>query len=73
MKRLIIAGIGAIGLLIAVVVVRTLMHQPPAATNTDRVEIQLNERALAERLSQSIQFKTISFQSPELKDQSQFT
>ena len=73
MKRLIIAGIGAIGLLIAVVVVRTLMHQPPAATDTDRVEIELNERALAERLSQSIQFKTISFQSPELKDQSQFT
>ena len=64
MKRLIIAGIGAIGLLIAVVVVRTLMHQPPAATDTDRVEIELNERALAERLSQSIQFKTISFQSP---------
>ena len=73
MKRLIIAGIGAIGLLIAVVVVRTLMHQPPAATDTDRVEIELNERVLAERLSQSIQFKTISFQSPELKDQSQFT
>jgi carboxypeptidase PM20D1 len=72
-KRLIIAGIGAIGLLIAVVVVRTLMHQPPATTDTDRVEIELNERALAERLSQSIQFKTISFQSPELKDQSQFT
>ena len=73
MKRLIIIGLAAIGLLIAVVVVRTLMHQPPATTNTDLVAIELNESALAERLSQSIQFQTVSFQSPALKDQSQFT
>jgi len=73
MKRLFNGSIAAIGLLIALVVVRTLMHQPPASINTDLVEIELNEAALAERLSQSIQFQTISFQSPELKDQSQFS
>ncbi|MDA9566164.1 hypothetical protein N9R55_03735, partial [Porticoccaceae bacterium] len=71
MKRLFNGSIAAIGLLIALVVVRTLMHQPPASINL--VEIELNEAALAERLSQSIQFQTISFQSPELKDQSQFS
>jgi carboxypeptidase PM20D1 len=73
MKRLFNGSIAAIGLLIALVVVRTLMHQPPASINTDLVEIELNEAALAERLSQSIQFQTISFQSPELKDRSQFS
>ncbi len=73
MKRLFNGSIAAIGLLIALVVVRTLMHQPPASINTNLVEIELNEAALAERLSQSIQFQTISFQSPELKDQSQFS
>jgi len=73
MKRLFSGSIAAIGVLIAVVVVRTLMHQPPAATNTNLVDIELNEAALAERLSQSIQFQTVSFQSPELKNQSQFT
>jgi len=72
-KRLIITGLGAIALLIIVVVVRTLMHQPPAAVNATVVEIELNESALAERLSQSIQFQTVSFQSSDLKDQSQFT
>ena len=73
MKRLFNGSIAAIGLLIALVVVRTLMHQPPASINTNLVEVELNEAALAERLSQSIQFQTISFQSPELKDQSQFS
>ncbi|MBT5388851.1 MAG: M20/M25/M40 family metallo-hydrolase, partial [Porticoccaceae bacterium] len=73
MKRLFNGSIAAVGLLIALVVVRTLMHQPPASINTDLVEIELNEAALAERLSQSIQFQTISFQSPELKDRSQFS
>ncbi len=73
MKRLFKASIAAIGILIAVVVVRTIMHQPPAAIKTDLVEIELNEAALAERLSQSIQFQTVSFQSSELRDQSQFT
>ena len=73
MKRLFNGSIAAIGLLIALVVVRTLMHQPPASIDTNLVEIELNEAALAERLSQSIQFQTISFQSPELKDQSQFS
>ena len=73
MKRLLIAGIGAIALLLIVVVVRTLMHQPPTAVNTAGVEIELNESALAERLSQSIQFQTVSYHSPELKDQSQFS
>jgi carboxypeptidase PM20D1 len=73
MKRLFNGSIAAIGVLIAVVVVRTLMHQPPAATNTNLVDIELNEAGLAERLSQSIQFQTVSFQSPELKNQSQFT
>ena len=73
MKRFFNGSIAAIGLLIALVVVRTLMHQPPASIDTNLVEIELNEAALAERLSQSIQFQTISFQSPELKDQSQFS
>ena len=73
MKRLIIIGSAAIGLLIAVVAVRTLTHQPPVAVNTDLVAIELNEAALAERLSQSIQFQTVSYQAPELKNQSQFS
>ena len=73
MKRLIIIVSAAIGLLIAVVAVRTLMHQPPVAVNTDLVAIELNEAALAERLSQSIQFQTVSYQAPELKNQSQFS
>ena len=61
MKRLFNGSIAAIGLLIALVVVRTLMHQPPASINTDLVEIELNEAALAERLSSLFNFRPYPF------------
>jgi carboxypeptidase PM20D1 len=73
MKRLLIGSLGLFLLLAVVVVVRTLMHQPPIFVSEDQVEIQLDETVLAERLSESIQFQTVSFQSSDLKDRTQFT
>lgn len=73
MKRLLVAGAGILVLLVAVIVVRTFNHQPPAAVDTEQVEIELNESQLAENLSASIQFETVSFQSDKDKDRSQFT
>lgn len=73
MKRLIGIGAGIIVLLVAVIVVRTLTHQPPAVISVERVVIELNEAELAQHLSESIQFQTVSFQSPEYRDSSQFT
>ena len=73
MKRLLIGSLGLFLLLAVVVVVRTLMHQPPIFVAEDQVDIQLDEAVLAERLSESIQFQTVSFQSSDLKDRTQFT
>ena len=73
MKRSFSAAAVVIILLMVVIVVRTLLHQPPAAINIEHVEIEFNETELAQHLSESIQFKTVSFQLPESKDRSQFT
>jgi carboxypeptidase PM20D1 len=73
MKRFFIATAVFIILLVVVIVVRTLMHQPSAALDIEQVEIELNETELAQNLSESIRFKTVSFQLPEYKNRSQFT
>ncbi len=73
MKRFFITAAVIIVLLMVVIVVRTLLHQPPAAIDIEQVEIELNETELAQHLSESIQFQTVSFQSPAYKDRTQFT
>lgn len=73
MKRFFITAAVITVLLMVVIVVRTLLHQPPAAIDIEQVEIELNETELAQHLSESIQFQTVSFQSPAYKDRSQFT
>jgi carboxypeptidase PM20D1 len=72
-KRFFITAAVITVLLMVVIVVRTLLHQPPAAIDIEQVEIGLNETELAQHLSESIQFQTVSFQSPAYKDRSQFT
>ncbi|MDG1312345.1 MAG: M20 family peptidase [Porticoccaceae bacterium] len=73
MKPLIVGSAWGFVFLVTLVVVRTLMHTPPAAIDAEPVDIMLDEAGLAQRLSQSIQFRTVSFQSLMHKDRTQFT
>ena len=72
MKRIlsIVAVLITVGL--AVIIMRTMAHQPLQHQAIDQVDIQLDEMAMAERLSASIRFKTVSHQNPQYKDLSQF-
>lgn len=72
MKKL-FAGLLFAGLLIALIVlVRAFLHTPEATESTARVDISLDEPAIAERLAQSIRFKTVSHQQPEDFEADQF-
>ena len=72
MKRIlsIVAVVITVGLV--VIIMRTLAHQPLQPQAIDQVDIQLDEMAMAERLSASIRFKTVSHQNPQYRDLSQF-
>jgi hypothetical protein len=71
-KRLLIALVAVFLVVLAVIVLRTLAHQPLSALAVDQVSIQLDEDAMAERLSKSIRFKTVCHQNPQYKGRSQF-
>lgn len=61
------ATLGALGigllLLCGILVVRTLMHQPQAFSSIETVKIELDEQVVGQHLSEAIGFKTVSFQS----------
>ncbi|TNF90672.1 MAG: M20/M25/M40 family metallo-hydrolase [Gammaproteobacteria bacterium] len=63
MKKALLLIAGALAALIAVVLIRTVGHQPLAVESVERVEIALDEEAIAARLAEAIRFKTISHQS----------
>ena len=71
-KRLLIGFMALFLVVLAVIVVRTLTHQPRQALAVDQVLIPLDGEAMADRLSESIRFKTVSNQDPQHIDPSQF-
>ena len=56
----------------SVVVIRTLLHSPPPFADITLVNIDLDEPAMADRLSQAIRFQTISHQSASDKQNLEF-
>ena len=83
MKRFLLGMMIIIAVLLLVVAMRTAIHQPvmhqpakvqpPTSQTAIPAIIPLNESLLALRLSQAIQFKTVSFQSNELKQPAEFS
>lgn len=72
MRRILITVVGLITVVLAVIVARTLAHQPLQSQVIGQVDIELDEMAMAERLSESIRFRTVSHQNPQYRDLSQF-
>lgn len=72
MKRILIFCSALVALLLVALIVRTMAHKPMAVDVTEPVHIELDASAMAERLSESIVFQTVSYQRPEDRDPAQF-
>jgi carboxypeptidase PM20D1 len=72
MKRIFLILLTIIGLLVAVVFIRTVLHTPADIESVQAVSIEINENKIAQHLSEAIQFATISNQDPSLKNQAAF-
>ncbi len=58
--------------LAAIVVVRTMMHQPESLADVARVDVVIDEQTVARHLAEAVRFKTVSHQNPADFDSSQF-
>jgi carboxypeptidase PM20D1 len=73
MRKLLVSIVTSVAVLVAVILIRTMLHTP--ATRTDdrqTIDITVNESVIAEHLSQAIQIPTISFQSDNNGDTQPF-
>ncbi|MCV6627609.1 MAG: M20 family peptidase [Cellvibrionaceae bacterium] len=61
MKKLLGLLVGALLLLVAVLLLRTYLHQPQAQQSVQKTELAIDSSAIAERLAAAIQIKTISY------------
>ena len=72
MKRFFLILLSFFGLLVAVVLIRTVLHTPADIESVQPVSIEIDESKIARHLSEAIQFATISNQDPSLKNQVAF-
>lgn len=72
MKKYVLAGLAALIVLGAVLVIRTLQHRPPASVAVPAVTMAVEATTLAQHLSQAIQFRTVSNEAPAAIDTTQF-
>lgn len=72
MKRLALGLAALVVLLVAVVLVRTFMYTPPGQEDRELVTHTPDRDVLAQRLSEAMQFRTISRQEPEPGDRQAF-
>ncbi|WP_422364530.1 M20 family peptidase [Pyruvatibacter mobilis] len=68
MKRILLAGLALILVLVTVVLVRTLMFTPPAHEARTPVALEIDRERVAQRLAEAIRFRTISRQAPDAGD-----
>jgi carboxypeptidase PM20D1 len=73
MRRFLLALSAILLVLVGVVVGRTLLHVPAPLDPVDIVRIDVDERRIAEHLSEAIRFATISHERPEQMDEAAFT
>ncbi len=73
MRTLGITVLGALIVLAAVVLVRTLLHVPPPLEDVPRVQVAIDEQQVARHLAEAIRFRTVSHQQPEDFDAAAFT
>jgi len=64
-RKILAGATGALGLLIAVIVIRAWAHRPEPAEATPRVTIELDDAVAAVHLSEAVRFRTVSHQNPE--------
>lgn len=72
MKRVLLGVVAVLILLVAVVLIRTFMYTPPALEQREIVTHNPDRDVLAQRLSQALQFRTISRQDPQPGDRQAF-
>jgi carboxypeptidase PM20D1 len=65
MRTLALGAAAAIVALAAVVLVRTMLHTPPALAPVDTVEVSLDDAGIARHLSEAIRFRTVSYENQE--------
>lgn len=63
MKKVLILLAAVLAVLIGIVAVRAMLHQPVSRETAEPVQIELNEAAIAGRLAEAIRFRTVSHQS----------
>ena len=64
MRKIILTGLAGLGLLVLIVVSRTLMFTPADSDVVPTVEVVLEQDRLGQHLSEAIRFRTISNQPP---------
>ena len=72
MKSILVILLAGLLLLCAIIVARTVMHQPQTLGAVARVEVELDEQIIGKHLSEAIRFKTVSFQNPENAQAAEF-
>jgi carboxypeptidase PM20D1 len=73
MRKVLTILAGGVFLLVTVVLVRGVLHQPPSLEPVASAEIILDEALIASHLAEAIEFRTISHQRPEDFEAEQFT
>ena len=71
-KKIVLTAVAALVVLFVVLVVRTVLHRPPAHEAVAAVTVPVDVDIIARHLSQAIQFKTVSNEAPLPIDQTQF-
>ncbi|MCP5091485.1 MAG: M20/M25/M40 family metallo-hydrolase [Gammaproteobacteria bacterium] len=65
MKAVLGVLVTSVVLLLGVIVVRTILHEPEALGRVERVAINLDEDLIGHHLSEAIRFKTVSYQQQD--------
>jgi len=71
-KKILLLLTAAAAILVLVVLTRTWLHQPESFEDIDRIQIDLDEAAIARRLAEAVRFRTVSHQSEADFDPEQF-
>lgn len=69
MKKTLLSLLAIALLFVAVIIVRTFMHQPISREGLEIVSVDVDEEILTRHMSEAIKFKTVSYQSKALVEE----